>query len=137
MSRLPGLLEHVEAVAGTAAALELAKALGGVRISISARPGSTLVKHLGPEVAAALVARLGRGEMFVPMATVRGQKGRRAGAAQMLAKGVSVSQAALACDIHERTAWRLKAAIGEAETRGLDLFAPRPDQGPDGDAEQG
>jgi hypothetical protein len=106
---LPGLLKDVEEVAGTAVALELARQHGGTMISISDADGSALVLVVGKAAAAVLVERLARGKVMVPMATARGQAGRRAAAAEMLAKGASAQDAARACDIHTRTAWRAKS----------------------------
>ena len=107
---LPGVLGDIEAVAGTAAALQLAREHGGMQIRLSPRSGSALVRCVGPEAAAAIVERLGRGHLMVPMANVRGQRGRRAAAAELQAKGASAREAALACDIHTRTAWRARAS---------------------------
>lgn len=108
-STLPGILKDVEEVAGIAAALELARVHGGTEIKVSDAEGSALVKVVGQKAAAELVDRLARGRVMVPMATVRGQKGRLAAAAEMMAKGASAEEAARACDIHSRTAWRAKA----------------------------
>ncbi len=110
---LPGILRHVEEIAGTAKALELAREYGGVEISISDAPNSALVRVLGEEVARALVKRLAREKVVVPMATGRGAGGRRAAAAAMIAAGASQRQAALACDIHLRTAKRVTAKAKE------------------------
>lgn len=122
---LPNLLADVEAVAGTAAALRLARMRGGTKITISARPGSALVKILGQTAATALVARVGGGEVMVPMAHGRGQKGRQAAAAMMISKGAKVREVALACDIHERTAWRVKRRMdGAIDPDQPDLFSP-------------
>lgn len=129
MTSLPGILADVEAVAGTAAALRLARLRGGTLIYISDRPGSDLVKLLGRPAATALVERLGPGEMMTPMAQARGQRGRRAAAAQMLAKGSTVREAALACDIHTRTAWRVKARVGQGISGAADLFPSASDGG--------
>jgi hypothetical protein len=108
---LPGILKDVAEVAGVANALELARRHGGTEIKISDADGSALVAIVGKAAAAELVKRLARGKMMVPMANVRGQKGRRAAAAEMMAKHASARDAALACDIHERTAWRAKAKL--------------------------
>lgn len=118
MSGLPGILADVEKAAGTKAALDLAARFGGVEISLSAAKGAALVRAVGPEAAAAIVQALGHGKVLVPMAQARGQRGRRAAAAQMMANGASQSKAALACDIHVRTAKRITA---KAKDQG-DLF---------------
>lgn len=115
---LPGILKDVAEVAGVAKALELARRHGGTVINVSDAEGSALTQVVGREAAAELVKRRGRGRETVPMATARGQRGRRAAAAEMMAKGASVREAALACDIHERTGWRIKAP----KLRSADLF---------------
>lgn len=112
--QLPGLLADIEAAAGTAKALELARQCGGCQISLSAAPTSTLVKVVGLEAAQKIVDALGHGRVIVPMANLRGQGARQAAAAQMLVKGASARQVALACDVHTRTAWRVKARAKEA-----------------------
>jgi len=119
VSGLPGILKDVEEVAGTAAALKLAERHGGTMISLSAVEGSAFASIVGRAAAMELVLRLGRGKVMVPMANVRGQKGRRAKAAELIAKGASVRDVALACDIHERTGWRVKAP---PKSRPADLF---------------
>lgn len=107
---LPGILQDVAELAGIQKALELARRYGGTQISISDDSDSVLVQVIGQEAAARLVERRSREKVMVPMANVRGQRGRQATARQMLDRGASVRDVALACDIHERTVFRLKAA---------------------------
>lgn len=123
MSSLPGILAEVEKVAGTAAALKLAQDHGGNQISLSAARGSVLARSVGQEAAKAIVKALGGsgGRVVVPMATARGQRGRRAKAAEMLAHGASVREVVQVCDIHNRTAWRIKAPP-KKDPKARDLF---------------
>ncbi|MFN3858402.1 MAG: helix-turn-helix domain-containing protein [Caulobacter sp.] len=118
---LPGLLGRIAEIAGEAAALNLARELGGQELKISGRPGGKLARIVGDEAAAAIADAFGPEKITVPMAHLRGQKGRRAAAARMMAAGATVTQAARACDIHERTAWRARAD----EPQPLPLF-PEP-----------
>lgn len=121
MSKLPGILADVEELAGVAIALRLARELGGTEINLSDADGSLLVRAIGKENARALVKRRQRGErVVVPMATARGQKGRRANAAAMAAAKATTRQIALACDMHMRTAKRVKKAVKQGAR--LDLF---------------
>lgn len=108
MSALPGILADVEEAAGQAAALQLAREFGGTQISLSAAKSSALVRVVGLDAARKIVQKLGRGRVMVPMANLRGQRARRAAATRMFAGGASARDVALACDIHERTAWRAK-----------------------------
>lgn len=111
MSKLPGILADIAEVAGEAAALELARECGGLQISLSDAEGSTLARAVGADKAKAIVSALGRGRVIVPMATARGQRGRQRAAAELLAKGATGREVALACDVHIRTAWRAKARL--------------------------
>lgn len=121
MSRLPRDLATIEAVAGTAAALELARQFGGTDIALSAAPGSVLVRTVGEEKAQAIVRALGNGKLSVPMANLRGQRARHAKIAELLEKGATVRQVALACDTHTRSVFRRKAKRKAPKPEG-DLF---------------
>lgn len=122
MSGLPKLLADVEKAAGVKAALKLAQDHGGTQISLSAARGSVLTRSVGQVAAAAIVKALGHGRVVVPMASARGQRGRRAAAAEMLAKGATVTQVMAVIDIHNRTAWRIKAQVTEEPDKQWDLF---------------
>lgn len=104
-----GRLAEIAEAAGPAAALQLVRELGGREIKLSARPGGKLAGIVGAEAAAKIVAALGNEKITVPMANLRGQRGRREAAARMLDAGASVSQVAGAVDVHERTVFRVKA----------------------------
>lgn len=124
---LPGILNDVAEVAGLAKALELAREHGGTEISISDADGSVLVRIVGKPAAAVLVERLARVKVVVPMANQRGAKARRARAAELLGSGQSTLKTALACDIHQRTAKRIRAKAKDP----LPLF-DRPDPDAEG-----
>lgn len=108
---LTGKLGEIADVAGTAAALKLVRALGGHEIKLSARPNGKLARIVGQEAARAIVEAMGAAKITIPMANLRGQAGRRAAAARMLDSGASISEAASAVDIHERTAFRVKNTL--------------------------
>lgn len=108
MTTFPGVLGVIERVAGKDAATKLALRAGGTVMTFSPRPSGALAKIVGPEAAKAIVAELGAEKYTIPMAHLRGQKGRRAVAARLLAQGASSAQTSLACDIHERTARRIR-----------------------------
>ncbi|CAN5611831.1 hypothetical protein BH10PSE5_BH10PSE5_01430 [soil metagenome] len=122
MSGLPKLLAEVEKAAGVGVALKLAQDHGGTQISLSAAKGSVLTKSVGQAAAALIVKALGHGRVVVPMATARGQRGRRAAAAEMLAKGATINEVVSALDVHNRTAWRIKAKAKEEPAKRWDLF---------------
>lgn len=119
MSALPGILAEISAVAGEAVALKLARERGGTEVQISDKPGSAFVELVGLPAARKIVKALHAGKMTIPMATARGARARRANAARMLAKGATETQTALACDIHARTARRIRAKV---KTGSLPLF---------------
>lgn len=107
MTTLPGILGEIATAAGEAAALKLARERGGTEVQISARKDSAFVRIVGQAAADKIVKAFGNGKVLVPMATARGQRGRREAAARMLADEKTQTEVALACDIHERTARRI------------------------------
>lgn len=119
---LPGILARIAEVAGESAALRLAQAAGGTVMTFSARPNSALARIVGAEAAKAIRAEFGPEKYTIPMAHVRGQKGRRVAATEMLARGATANAAARACDIHVRTAERLQGRIKRSREEGLPLF---------------
>lgn len=124
MTRFAGLLGMIEEAAGVEAATKLALQLGGTELKISGRANGKLAKVVGPEAAAKIAEALGSEKRTIPMAHLRGEKGRRAAAAQMLAGGASEREAALACDIHTRTVRRVRKAVREGD---LPLFNRKED----------
>jgi hypothetical protein len=80
-------------------------------MKLSASVRGPLAKLVGVEPARAIVADLGFGPYIIPMGSVRGPAGRRAAAAKLMAGGANAQEAALACDIHERTARRVRTNL--------------------------
>lgn len=119
---LPGILGRIAEVAGEKSALRLAQAAGGTEMKFSASPKAALARIVGADAAALIFAEFGGEKYIIPMAHLRGQKGRRAQAAEMLARGASHNDVARACDVHERTARRVTEALKKAKTEGLPLF---------------
>ena len=117
MSTLPGILGEIATAAGEAAALKLARERGGTEVQISARKDSAFVGIVGQAAADKIVKAFGNGKVLVPMATARGQRGRREAAARMLAAGRTQTEVALACDIHERTTRRVLERARTAKAR--------------------
>lgn len=104
-----GRMAEIADAAGVAAALQLVRELGGREIKLSAKTDGKLARIVGAEAARKIVAALGNEKITVPMAHLRGQRGRREAAARMLDEGASISQVAGAVDVHERTVFRVKA----------------------------
>lgn len=117
---LPGLLGEIERIAGTSAATRIALHAGGTEMKFSANPKGALARIVGPDAARAIAAELGSEKYTIPMAGLRGQKGRQVRAAQMLAAGASCNAVAKSCDIHERTARRVREKV--KAVRDLPLF---------------
>lgn len=117
---LPGLLGEIERVAGKSAAERLALHAGGTEMTFSPRPKGALAKIVGAEAAKLIAQEFGGQKFTIPMAHLRGQKGRRAQVAQMLAAEASNNTAAKVCDVHERTVRRVREKL--KVRRGLPLF---------------
>ncbi|MND22338.1 hypothetical protein D3C80_127140 [compost metagenome] len=114
---LTGLLGRIADAAGVKAALALAEARGGREMALSSRPDGVLASIVGAQAALAIVQEIGVGKVTIPMAHLRGQRGRREAAARMLRAGAKISQVAEAVDVHERTVYRLKGNR-DADTTG-------------------
>ena len=127
---LTGKLAEIAEAGGVRAALQLAREMGGRELKLSARPGGKLARIVGPEAARKIVDAMGAEKIVIPMAHLRGQAGRRAAVARMLDSGATVSQAATAADVHERTVFRVKGQgrRPDADPTG-DLFDPDNCQG--------
>ncbi|MEW5687214.1 MAG: helix-turn-helix domain-containing protein [Pseudomonadota bacterium] len=126
MAQFPGILAKIAEVAGESAATRLALAAGGTTMTFSARPNSALAKIVGAVAAAQIAEELGPVKYAIPMAHLRGEKGRRAAAAQMLAQGATASQVAKSVDVHQRSIHRVKARMRRAHQEGLPLFPGEP-----------
>lgn len=116
---LTGLLGRIADVAGVKAALAVLEAYGGREMSLSAQPTAALASIVGAEAAAAIVQEIGVGKVTIPMAHLRGQRGRREAAFRMLRSGAKIGEVVRAIDIHERTVYRLKLAKPEDTTGSL------------------
>ncbi|RLQ88897.1 hypothetical protein [Notoacmeibacter ruber] len=141
MTALPGILGEIEDVAGLAAALAVAQAVGGTRQYIpgSAPDGHWLVDTVGRDAADRICAHFaltdahGRasGTLYtIPMGPTGSAREARRRLRQALAKGASARDAAQIAGVHERTAWRAKAKLKTDDGQD-DLFASFPAQGGD------
>lgn len=122
---LPEVLQRIADCAGLGVALTLAKARGGVRITIPKKvAGSALAEIVGLDAAEKIVKELGHGQCLVPCGPVAGERGRREVARRVLESKGTAAEAAIAADVSERTVWRLKARLkDEAENAApLPLF---------------
>ena len=119
MSRLPGLLAEIELITDTETATRLALRAGGTEMKFSAHPDSALAQIVGAAAAAIIAAKMGPQKFTIPMAHLRGARGRRIAIARMLDADVSATEAAKACDVHERTARRVREKM---KKRDPDLF---------------
>ncbi|MFD3263349.1 helix-turn-helix domain-containing protein [Phenylobacterium ferrooxidans] len=122
MTRWTGFLAIVAEHGGDEAATQVALRAGGTELKLSARPNSRLAQMVGAEAARRIVDALGTEKVTIPMATLRGQRGRQRAAAEMMAKGASHSQIALAVDVHERTVRRVREKVRKSAAEGLPLF---------------
>ena len=112
MTQLPGIAGEIEAAIGLDATVTLLRARGGTEIEVPVRAkGSLLVKLIGLEAAETLIETMGPGRLTLPCASLRGARAREAKAMQMLRDGASNSEVALACDMHVRTAGRLRKKL--------------------------
>jgi hypothetical protein len=111
----------IETIAGLSAATRLALQAGGTEMKFSPSPDGALARIVGAEAAAAIVAELGALKYVIPMAHLRGQKGRQVEVARRLAAGQSAAAAARACDVHERTARRVRKRLETFDSQ-LDMF---------------
>lgn len=122
MSRLPGILGLIADVAGESAATRLALAAGGTEMKFSKSPKAALARIVGADAAKLIFDEFGAQKYVIPMAHLRGEKGRRAAAAKMLVEGKSANEVARAVDVHERTARRVRNRVSAARQVGLPLF---------------
>lgn len=132
MSSLPGLLGDIADIVGPETALEIARAVGGTRISIPprAKDGHWLTELVGFETADRICRGLatidgddrlrGVSDEILPLGGGRLLARAKRQAQAALDAGASVTQAARASGLHDRTIWRMKAQ----DTSQLDLFKP-------------
>ena len=101
---LPGVAGEIAELIGEELTLKLLAARGGTEVAIPARPeGSVLAEIVGADAAEILLGAFGRVTLTLPCAHLRGARGRRARAKAMLRRGASLSDVALACEVHIRT----------------------------------
>lgn len=125
MSRLPGILGQIEELVGRDAALILARERGGTTMTFSGRQDGELARIIGAEKAQRIAGQFGGVIKYrIPMAHVRGARGRRLAAARMSAQGASAAEIARELDIHERTVFRVRER--QRETPDLPLFPDLP-----------
>tara|TARA_R110002020_G_scaffold15555_35_gene55447 strand:- start:22742 stop:23152 length:411 start_codon:yes stop_codon:yes gene_type:complete len=129
----PGILGEIAEVAGSAAALKIAHAKGGTRVSIPARPkdGHWLVETVGREAAERICdhfrtlspedREVGVRDVVMPLGPNGTMARAKRQVAVALAEGASVREAARRSGVHERTAWRIKAGADRDDGQG-DLF---------------
>lgn len=123
MTQLPGIAGEIEAIIGLDLTIRLLKRRGGTQIAVPVRAkGSRLAEIVGLHAAERMILALGPGKLTLPCASMRGAKARRAEAIAMLRAGASLSQVALACDLHTRTVSNYRAQIdAESGDRQLNL----------------
>jgi hypothetical protein len=131
MTTLPGLAGDIEALIGLDLTTKLLRAKGGCQINIPHRDrvdGSALAAIIGDDAALAMIDAYGAGAMWLPMASFRGAKRRKADAVRMLRAGASLQDVALACDVASRTVSNYRAEIeAEADLRQFALPFDRTD----------
>jgi len=121
MTGMTGILQLIARHAGDAAALRLVQLRGGTKMKFGDRPTSPLAQIIGEAAARAVVEEIGQGPFIIPMANVRGPAARRAAAARLLNAGATAQEVALAVDVHERTARRVRKRM-RMTPAGPDLF---------------
>lgn len=94
MSEFTGILAEIDNVIGAALTLKLVSECGGSTIYIPKKPTEKmpLCQLLGVENVKKLSLALGSGELLIPMSYFRGMGKKKVQIAQMLEKGVSVSE---------------------------------------------
>lgn len=129
MTELPEILERIAEAGGLDLAAAFARAFGGRRIFVPSPDHLTeshaLAKGLAAEGRTLKDARLVAGELGgyvdVPFGPFAGPARRRRAARDMLAAGATKAQIAQACEMTERTVYRLQARDGD-QPQNLDLF---------------
>ena len=112
MNQLPGVAAEIQDLIGLDRTVALLKWRGGCEVQIPVRPlGSALASVIGDDAAEVLTRHFGAGKLVLPCAHIRGAGARRAEAMAMLREGHSLSEVALACDMHTRSVSRLRAQI--------------------------
>lgn len=121
---LPGTLREIAALIGVPATLTLVKHYGGVRLYVpkSLEPGHILVRLLGAEAAARLVAHYMPGEPFeVPRAAGLIRATRNKAIRARAARGATAADLARDFAMTERHVWRILSGE-EGQEMQADLF---------------
>lgn len=136
-SWLPPTLQEIAEVAGLDAALAMANARGGSRISLPAKPkpGHWLIEAVGEEAAQKICAHYATGyggtsgaSLVLPLPPNMDLRRRRMRIDEMLANGVSADKIAVATRTHRTTVFRRQARKRERKhhrpdtSRQSDLF---------------
>lgn len=106
---LPGVLREVAALAGLGAALQLARAKGGIRVYVAKQPSPRLSAEIGDAAAAALSRLYGGEHVDIPLGPEGGRARAYRAAGQALAQGLSAGAAARRSGLTERAVYRIKA----------------------------
>ena len=120
-SWLPPLLSEIAEVAGLEAALAMADARGGSRVSIPARASDDhwLVVTLGREAADRICAhfRAGYGGSVIdlPLGPSSSANATRRSVDRMIRAGASANQIALAVRVHRSTVFRRKGKLQKSQ----------------------
>lgn len=119
----PGIAGQIEEAIGRDLTEKLLKKRGGTEVSVPKfAKGSMLSDIIGVHATEKLIREIGPGRINLPCGHMRGARARKAEAKRMLRQGASVSQVALACDMHSRTVQNYRAEIAdEAGSRQMTL----------------
>ena len=124
MTTFPGIAGRIEEAIGIELTTLLLRRWGGCEVSIPKNPqGTKLAEVIGTEAAATLIREIGHGKIVLPCGACRGAKRRRAESMDLLRRGMSVQQVALACDLHTRTVHGYRAAL-DAEADAAQMYLP-------------
>lgn len=120
---LSGVLAEIAEAAGPAAALQLARDLGGSSIYVARAPkaGSLLVDAVGLEAARAIARIYGGENIQVPLGPMAGGPLRRAEIRRRLNQGVSAQRIARDLGVLRQTVQKIKKVM--MDERQPDLFA--------------
>lgn len=122
MSIFPGIAGQIEELIGPELTIRLLRRWGGCQVNIPVRArGSKMAEVIGEAATSLIIKEIGHGRVTLPCGAMRGQSRRRAEAMEMLRRGASIQQVALACDLHTRTVSNYRAALESGATRQMQL----------------
>lgn len=98
------------------------EAFAGVRCNIPADPDrisqhSRLFKLFGEETARKIASITGFVSEIIPLGEAKGLRFKKRQAEEMISKGHSVRDVALAVGVHERTVWRVRSEMSKASKK--------------------